>query len=68
MRYACILMLTGAALFAAALHWTWDILVFQTAIAAVAGGLTWAFLLLKKREAEELALKEAEAGQDRKAA
>jgi hypothetical protein len=34
----------------------------------VAGGLTWAFLLLKKREAEELALQEAEAGQNRKAA
>jgi hypothetical protein len=52
MKYACALAAAGALLFAVALQRTMDIFVFQAAIAALAGAVTWAFLILKRREAE----------------
>ena len=58
MKYAHALILGGILLFAAARYWMLDILVFEAAIAAVAFGITWIFLLLKKREAEQLAASE----------
>lgn len=52
MKYACALAAAGVLLFAVALQRTMDIFVFQAAIAALAGAVTWAFLILKRREAE----------------
>jgi hypothetical protein len=54
MKYALSLLIGGLALFAAARIFILDIMVFEIAIVAVAFGITWLFLLAKKREAEVL--------------
>ncbi len=64
MKYALTLMLAGILLFSAARYWMLDILVFEAAVSMVAFGITWIFLLLKKREAEQLAASEDVAEKD----
>jgi ABC-type siderophore export system fused ATPase/permease subunit len=69
MKYAIALVIGGAALFTAARVWMLDGMMFAAAIVSIAFGITWAFLLAAKRQAErEAAAADSGEHPDRRAA